>query len=393
MKNDELLYEYIDELTGEETMLLDDMILLKEHVDEMSGVSSVQSREEENTWKRQENLIMDKIRTEIKASRAEVNKKNTKRETHSDMLEQVTKPVSKCRLFGKHKAVVLVAAFVLVLGMVGFAKERDWDIEMADMLGLSAVMEELDGGYVKIGASDKSDGITITATQGIGDKNSMWVQLDTDLSWDVGEDGYYVFEVSDGHWYKGTNFLTGGHQMYSYNNNGKVSFIWYFMGYEDINRARNEVYLSEIRAYETLEDEDEGYIVSTGSWEFEWENCYAPNTVVVRPYKTVTMQSERSSNTMDCFVTEIEISPVSMWAVAWKSPFERFETSDDIVYLSVDSITLTDGTTIMLDNGFTTAGTNNFQADCFLNFDDLQSVNVDEIDYITMGGEDIQVAR
>lgn len=96
---------------------------------------------------------------------------------------------------------------------------------------------------------------------------------------------------------------------------------------------------------------------------------------------------------MDCFVTEIEISPVSMWVVAWKSPFERFETSDDMVYLSVDSITLTDGTTIMLDNGFSSAGTNNFQADFFLNFDDLQSINVEEIDYITMGGEDIKVAR
>lgn len=392
MKTDELLYEYIDELIGEEMVLLDDVILVKEQVNEMTGVSSVSAREE-NVWKRQENLTLNKIRTEMKELKDEAGEDDANKEIHSDTLEQIEKPVLKHRLFGKRKAVVLVAVFVMMVGMVVFAREKDWDIEMAERIGLSGAMEKLDGGYVKIGVSDRSDDITITATQGIGDKNSMWVQLDTDLSWDVGEDGYYVFEVSDAHWYKGANILAGAHQMYSYNNNGKVSFIWYFMGYEDVNRARNEVYLSDIRAYETLEDEDEGYVVSTGSWEFEWENCYAPNTVVVRPYKTVTMQSERSSNTMDCFVTEIEISPVSMWAVAWKSPFERFETSDDMVYLSVDSITLTDGTTIMLDNGFSSAGTNNFQADCFLNFDDLQSVDVEKIDYITMGGEDIQVAR
>jgi len=392
MKIDELLYEYIDELTGEETVLLNDMILVEEQVDEMSGSSSVSSREE-NAWKRQENLIMAKIRKEMKELKEEAGEDDANKEMHSDMLEQIAKSVSKRGLFGKRKAVVLVFVFVMMVGMVVFAREKDWDIEMAERIGLSGVMEKLDGGYVKIGVIDKSDDITITATQGIGDKNSMWVQMDTDLSWDVGEDGYYVFEVSDGHWYQGVNQLVGSHQMYSYNNNGKVSFIWYFMGYEDINRARSEVYLSEIRAYETLEDEDEGYIVSTGSWEFEWKNCYAPNTVVVHPYKTVTMQSELSSNTMDCFVTEIEISPVSMWVVAWKNPFERFETLEDRVYLSVDSISLTDGTTIMLDNGFSSAGTNDFQADCFLNFDDLQSVDVEKIDYITMGGEDIRVTR
>jgi len=392
MKIDELLYEYIDELTGEETVLLNDMILVEEQVDEMSGSSSVSAREE-NAWKRQENLIMAKIRKEMKELKEEAGEDDANKEMHSDMLEQIAKSVSKRGLFGKRKAVVLVFVFVMMVGMVVFAREKDWDIEMAERIGLSGVMEKLDGGYVKIGVIDKSDDITITATQGIGDKNSMWVQMDTDLSWDVGEDGYYVFEVSDGHWYQGVNQLVGSHQMYSYNNNGKVSFIWYFMGYEDINRARSEVYLSEIRAYETLEDEDEGYIVSTGSWEFEWKNCYAPNTVVVHPYKTVTMQSELSSNTMDCFVTEIEISPVSMWVVAWKNPFERFETLEDRVYLSVDSISLTDGTTIMLDNGFSSAGTNDFQADCFLNFDDLQSVDVEKIDYITMGGEDIRVTR
>lgn len=393
MKSDVLLYEYMDELTEKEAELLEKGIIENMDLEESQTIDMAFSRDEINIRKRQENLVIDRIKKEMQK---EVNE--SKEEMLHDVIrsteENATrKNASRVRVFGKRKLVLLVASFVLALGMVCFAKEQDWDIQMADMLGLSSVMEELDGGYVKIGASDTSDNITITATQGIGDKNSMWVQLDTDLTWDVGEDGYYELEVFDGHWYKGVNQLAGGHQLYSFNNNGKVSFMWYFMGYEDINRARIEVYLSEIRAYETLDDEDAGYIVSSGSWEFEWENCYAPNTVVVRPYKTVTMESERSRNTMDCFVTEIEISPVSMWVVAWKSPFERFETSDDMVYLSVDSITLTDGTTIMLDNGFSSAGTNNFQADCFLNFDDLQSINVEEIDYITMGGEDIKVAR
>lgn len=364
MKIDELLYNATDELNEKEMELLDQVMDME--------VSS----EERNTWKRQENLAMNKIKTELQAGKKKIEEEPTK----------------KHRLFGKRKVVLLVATLILMIGMMSFAKEQDWDIRMADMLGLSGVMENLDGGYVKIGVGDVEDRITITATQGIGDKNSMWVQLDTDLAWQVGENGYYTFEVDDGHWYKGVNQLSGEHQLYSYNNNGYVSFIWYFTGYEEINRSRVEVYLSQLRAYDTLEDDDEGYIVSDASWEFEWENCYAPNTVHVRPYKTVTMQSEFSGRKMDCFITKIEISPISMWIEAWKSPFENSKVGDSM-FLSVDSITLQDGTKIIMDNGFSSAGMSNFRTDCFLDFNDMQSVKVDEIDYVTICGKDIKIAR
>lgn len=372
MKTDELLYEMMQDINDKEADKLE-----KEFNVNRKSVNKAE-------LEKQEKLTMDKIYAEMEnemVSEGQGEEKSGNKSVH----------------FGRKRLVILIVAAVMMLGMVAFAKDNDWDIEMAEMLGLSGVMEELDGGYVKIGVSDTSNDITVTATQGIGDQNSMWVQLDTDLKWDVGEEGYYLFDVADAHWYKkdwykGYDILTGGHQMYSYNNNGMVSFMWYFTAYEDINRARIEIILGELRAYETLADDDEGYIVSDGSWKLEWENCYASNTVSIRPYKKVTAQSEDSSRKIDCVVSEIEISPVSMQVKAWKSPLKDIGRAGDVVYLSVDSITLKDGTEIILD-GWSSAGTSNFKMDCFLDFDNMRSIDIDEIDYITIGGKDIQIAR
>lgn len=370
MKTDELLYEMMQDMNDKEAVKLEK---------ELSDLQITQELITKERLQMQETLTMDKIRAELEREmvvQKQCEEKNGNVSIH----------------FGRKRLVLLIAAAVMMLGMAAFAKENDWDIEMAEMLGLSGVMEELDGGYVKIGVSDTSDGITVTATQGIGDQNSMWVQLDTDLKWDVGEEGYYDCEILDGLWYDGNDFLTGSQTAYSFNNNGKVSFMCYFMDYENINRARCEFCVKEIGAYASFEDDEERYVVSDGEWRFEWKNYYAPNTVVVSPYKKVTVQSDRSNNTLDCVISRIEISPISMQIEAWKNPLERFENAEDIVYLSVDSITLKDGTEIVLD-GNTTAETSNFKMECFLDFDNMRSVDVEEIDYITIGGENIQIAR
>lgn len=368
MKTDELLYEMMQDIKDKEAVWLEK---------ELQDSSTNQMIMKKAKLQRQEKLTMDKIYAEMESSKTQEN--------------QERRGNVSLRLGGK-KLVLLVAAAVMMLGMVAFAKEKDWDIEMAEMLGLSSVMEELDGGYVKIGASDSSDGIKVIATQGIGDKNSMWVQLDTDLQWDVGEEGYYIFELADAHWYRGNNMLPGAQQMYSYNNNGTVSFMWYFTAHEDINRARVEIALGELRAYESLADEDEGYIVSDGSWKLAWENCYASNVVSVRPYEKVTVHSEDGTKQLDCVIREIEISPVSMQVKAWKSPLKDIGTLGNRCYLSVDSIVLKDGTKITLD-GWSSAGISNFGMDCFYSFEEMQAVAIDEIDYLTIGGKEIKVAR
>jgi len=385
MKTDELLYEYIDELTGEETVLLDDVILAKEQTDEMSGVSSAPSREEENIWKRQENLILDKIRTEMKESKVENKDKNTRRELHSDKSQYITKPVLKRRLFGKRKAVVLVATFILMIGMVGFAKEHDWDIQMADMLGISEAMEDLDGGYVKIGVSDTADDVTITASQLIGDKNCMWVQLDTNVPWTVGENGYYMFEDDTMNCYnQPSRGLSGGITYSSYNNNGSVSFMLEFSDFNDINRATVDLWFSKLVMYEPMENGNEKEtIISEGEWRLKWDNYYAANTVEKNLFRFVTLKE--AGEQLTCVIREIEVSPVSIQIQGMKSPTVHTTSPFEIL----DSVILENGTEI--ECFCTQCGISNFVVEGFVSRSDFPEIDMTQIEYVVIAGEKIKI--
>lgn len=385
MKIDELLYEYIDEVTGEETEFVDDMLLIKESVDEMSGVSSVSSREEENIWKRQENLIMNKIRTEMKELKAEAGEEDAKRELHSDVQEHITKPALKRRLFGKRKAVVLMAAFILMIGMVGFAKEHDWDIQMADKLGISDAMEELDGGYMNIDVSDTVDNVTVTASQLIGDKNCMWVQLDTNVSWTAGEDGYYLFDDSVMDCYhQPSRTLPGGITYYSYNNNGLVSFMLEFSDFNDINRATVELWFSKLVMYEPTEvGNEKETVLCDGEWKLKWDNCYASNVITKTLFDIVTLKE--GGEQLTCVIREIEVSPVSIRIKGMKSPTNHSNYAFEIL----DSVILEDGTEI--ECFCTQSGISNFAVEGFVSKSDFPEIDMTQIEYVVIAGEKIKI--
>ncbi|MBO5088753.1 MAG: hypothetical protein J6C01_08760 [Lachnospiraceae bacterium] len=385
MKTDELLYEYIDELTGDETLLLDDVLLAKEGMDELLGVSSVPSREEKNIWKRQENLTLDKIRIEMKESKGENQDENIRRELHSDKSQYIVKSVSKRRLFGKRKAVVLVATFILMIGVVGFAKEHDWDIQMADMLGISEAMEDLDGGYVKVGVSDTADDVTITAFQLIGDKNCMWVQLDTNVPWTVGKNGYYLFgDDTMNCYHQPSRGLPGGITYSSYDNNGSVSFMLEFSDFNDINRATVDLWFSKLVMYEPMENGNEKEtIISDGEWCLKWDNYYAANTVEKNLFKVVKLQE--AGEQLTCVIREIEVSPVSIQIKGMKSPTVHTSSTFEIL----DSVILEDGTEI--ECFCTQSGISNFAVEGFVSRTDFPEIDMTQVEYIVIAGEKIKI--
>ncbi len=390
MKTDALLYECIDELTREEAQLLEDMLLVKANTDERQDLNCVQSREEENAWKRQENLTMDKINSEMRALKTQAGEENAKGGLRADMQEDVTKSVSKFRLFDRRRLVLLAATFILMFGMVGFAKEHDWDIQMADMLGLTEVMEELEGGYVKVDVSDTSDNITVTASQLIGDKNCMWLQLDTDVPWTVEEGGYYFFGDSSSAecYHQQGKLLTGGQTFHSFNNGGYISFMWQFEDYSDINRATIEIRANQLVEYKPLEKEEDEQItnvISEGSWELKWENCYAANTVTKHPFKKVTLHDGNTE--VDCVIHEVEVSPISIQIKGWKSPLD----DEDHSYNLLEAVKLKDGTVIECSGSV--GGVSNFTVEAFLSKDYAPEIDMTEIEYVVIGGEDIRIAR
>jgi len=356
MKTDDLLYELMEEVTGTEADKLDINLSALEE-------SKKQWKTKKSVFKRQKQLTLDKIHEQIQ-------KEQKPHHIH----------------FRVHRVIPLAAVMIMIFGMVVAAKEQDWDIKMADMLGLSSVMEELDGGYVKIGVSDTSDGVKLTASQAIGDQNSQWIQFDTNIPWEVGEDGYYHFEnITQNYWDKKGRPICYGGEFYSFNNDGYVSFISYNMNAEKINRAKVEVFVDQLYAHQDEKDE-QGTLVSRGKWKLSWTNCYPANTITRHPYEKVTLKGNDGTE-FNCIIRKIEISPVSMRLEAWKNPLAG---STDTCYLEVDSITMKDGTTMTCS--MSSGGShNNWNLDSFLSFEDIGQININDVDYIMIGNEKIEM--
>lgn len=329
MKTNELLYELMEEVNDTETMLL-----------------ACDSEISKETLKRQTQLTMDKI--------------------HAQKLR-------KARSFRGKRMVILVAAAVMLFGVVAFAKENSWDVEMAEMLGLSGVMEKLDGGYVRIDESDSQSDIEVTAVQSIGDQNSQWIQFDTNIPWTVGVEGYYMFEDCMFRFTeKSGNVIAGGAEFYGYNNNGMVSFMLYAIGVENINRANVTVRLENLYEYENVEAK--GKLLSEGGWNLAWTNCYAPNTITKYPLAVV-----------DAFwIQKIEITPISMYVEAF-APYSQ-ETRNFVV----EQITLKDGTVVPCREQ--TGGiSNGMLYESFVVYEDWNRVNIEEIVSVKINGKEIAI--
>lgn len=340
MKNKDLLYELMEEINDTEVAMIEKGI--DESVDEA-------------LLKRQEDMAMDKIRSQM--SKEELSR---------------VKRSSGVRF--RRKFVVLVAAAVMMFSMVAFARANDWDIEFLSAIGLNGAMEELEGGYVEIGESDTSDGITITATKSIGDKNNQWIQLDTDVPWTIGEDGYYSFEDVEFEFNKSIGKV-GGHSeiWFSYNNDGKVSFL-IEVNAKDINRLQVNITIKKLYQCEDVNEEDEQTLISDETWELCWKNYYSPNTVTKYPMATID----------DLVINKIELSPISIRVEAVGK-----YSQEDSERLNVEQITLDDGTVIQCKNN--SAGNNGIflRSDNF--YGDFECIDVERIEAVTINGELVKI--
>lgn len=329
MKTDELLYELMEEVNDTEVMMLD-----------------CDSEVSMETLDRQTQLALNKIH-----------------------IQMPKKSVS----FRRKRLMVLVAAAVMLFGMVTFAKENSWDVAMAEMLGLSGVMEKLDGGYVRIDEFDRQGDIEVTAVQSIGDRNSQWIQFDTNIPWAVGDEGYYMFDECDFKFArKSGSIISGGSEFYSFNNNGTVSFMLYAVGVEKINRANVKVRLENLYEYENVEAE--GKLLSEGCWNLAWTNYYAPNTITKYPLVVVD----------DFWIQKIEITPISMYVEAFAP---RSKEARDFV---VEQVKLKDGT-VVLCREQTGGISNRMFYERFVVYEDWNRVNIEEIESVKINGKEIAI--
>lgn len=298
------------------------------------------------------------------------------------------------------KTVVLAAALICVFSMVTVAAAGEFDVQFSRLLGLSSVMESLEDGYMRIDRTCEDRGTKVTVSKSIGDKYSQWIQIDTDIPWEAGEDQYYMFSDIGFYVYRapltvrieenrmkgpGQQFvrpLSGGSHLWGFENNGFVSFMIYAMDYENLSSAIVEFKAEGIVLYDNEGRDIKKY---EGSFEFMWRNCYEEN---IRKGETGVLKAEDSEgNKVKVKINSLEISPVSVRISG------RAYTKADIP-LEIEYFVLGDGKRIA---GVQTTAQGHGSFGCAEWFYSLEnmvksgSVNGNEIAAVVIGGKTFKV--
>lgn len=284
------------------------------------------------------------------------------------------------RRIRKRTFVVLAAAIIAVMGTFSFASERDWDIQFAELIGTENVMADLPGGYKEISESQTVDGITLTVSKSIGDQNSQWIQVDTNLPF-VGEnEAWEIFESLRA---EPVEPQPHGMMVLPFDAEGQLAFLVEILDAEKINRA-------EMKLEANLQDGGEFYIT--------WKNYYAENTTVSHPMKVITVES--NAGKYPVLIYETAVSPVSVKVKGWTWPNFRVLREDEYNRaIHIEAVTLRTGEVItiadaVLPNISGTSSTG--KLDCYVPLasgysDETRRVDGSEIVSITISGEEIRL--
>lgn len=339
--------------------------------------------------KRSYELAMGKIYKDMNqsASDAEGFRKNhdpESQELQEAPVRTVCEPAKALPSRRKRRAVYRAAAaaaalLVLLTASLVYADGlRDFDIRLESLLGMEGAMETLPGGYVKLDVSASSGGHRIRAYESLGDRNSQWIWLKTDIPWELPVDeetgAYYLFDTmsfsaSDPSETRGNPWLDGGGFMYCFNDQGCVGLMYCMGGYEGINRARIHVKLKDLYAYDYKDASyEERRLQTAGEWNLTWENHYAANICTSHPVQPLPGNAQ-DPEYGTVLLTGVELSPVSLRLTAVKNPLQ-WRNSTGFGELEAEALILKDGTEISLKDGVQNMvnGDSNFQVNTYLAF-------------------------
>jgi len=303
---------------------------------------------------------------------------------------------NKFKLSKKRFALVLIAA-TLLLGMSALAaRDNEWDIVILNYMGISdADTKQLEDGAVTIDATVKDNGITMKAVSSVGDKNSAYIRIDTDYKLPASFQKETDYIVPDD-WSTRINKDAGtdtdhGSSLEYFDNGGYLSFMVYIGNCNGLNRKNVEIKMSDLYIYHDLNittqsdratEKSSKYLLLAGNWNLSWKYNYRAN---VKDY--YLLRIVQSKNDI-CFVTKLEITPISISAQAIKNPMNgKTETSS----LLISKITMKDGSIIEFDKKITTGGCrDNLFLEGYRNITELGKViDPTQVYSVTIGDKEI----
>ena len=296
-----------------------------------------------------------------------------------------------CRKPRRKKWFVLAAAAVLVLGLgLTSAAKNEWDISLLNFMGLSeADTLQLEGGEVQIDKSSSSNGITVTATTSIGDKNSAYVRIETDyvlpdtfnFETDYIMPDNFSVTISDGADHNTKDYATTF--MY-YAENGKLCYLFSISNCENLNKSRIQLEMKNLYLRHDLhnaEADANEELLCEGTWTLDWTYHYKSNAKVYRLLKPF------ENNGVTYYLTQVEITPISIRMEAFRMPSDRSQTRPGDL---IQKITYNDGTSLEITEDSSGGMRNGMFIDSFVDTQKMGDViRTKEVKSITISGTEI----
>ena len=256
-------------------------------------------------------------------------------------------------------ALVAAAVAVFTAACTYGAKQLDLDVELANRLGVRTdEAQKLGDGLVEIGESctrtvyneetGVDEDITLTATTSVGDKNSAFIKIETNIS--VPEGCTQSFDE------KGRNYVTFdsieiNQEIKKWDKTGASNALECFVnedGYLYMIMSVNQAHINKKKLelickdpiYVCGSDENGQPIKKTlykGTWNLSWKYCYTSDTA------TYKVDEHRIVDGIDYHIQKVEVTPLGIDLIG-KCNLKSAGPSQDLRILpSVESVTI-DGT-------------------------------------------------
>lgn len=238
---------------------------------------------------------------------------------------------------GRLRMVLLATGIaVLVLGVFTATAGREYVNRFFELFGSKNESELLKDVFIPIGQSAEFGDYTVTVEDMIGDVNTMWVEISTDCEvdapngWLISKDVLLWFTLK----FKGEilypeDFHPAGNFGWSWSPFARDGKLWYLLTASYNSRSEEEQTIDfgkmPIRLTVTGHDWRNGG--TTYSYVFNWKNDYIS--------KRETFFVDRTVG--NCTVTEVSMTITGL---------EILTTAENVSYITVDHITLEDGTVL-----------------------------------------------
>ncbi len=282
-------------------------------------------------------------------------------------------PVHKSKKLSKKKLIVGILVATMMIGTVAMANEY-FELKnngLSNYLGIDKNNQQLNGAGVEVDKSVVNNDLKLTVKQTLGDKHSLYILVDIEISKDIRMVENAGFEEMHT---RVENNASAGWSVSDLKdenpNDNKQSFI---ISYSTEGKLNNNDITLKFKDYGYYSSENNEFIpLVKGEWNISWKLDYKDVS------KAITVNRFIITNDDKYFITKVNISPISVSANLIGRNKGNF---------MIEKVNLKNGT--YLD--FSTGGLSSSLLKVFTNVEFSKVIDVNQIDSITINDKVIKL--